>query len=127
MATGPDGDLLTIAEVARGLKVSPVTIHRWLKQGRLTAYRVGPRAVRIARSDLARLMILRNGQGASQLPGLADLGIAEPTPQQVERRCSAIARARALRAEMRERRGGAALPSSWQLIRQAREQRGTRT
>ncbi|MDP9370239.1 MAG: helix-turn-helix domain-containing protein, partial [Chloroflexota bacterium] len=48
-----DGDLLTMAEAAEALKVSQVTVARWLKQGRLPSYRLGPRAVRIRRADLA--------------------------------------------------------------------------
>ena len=51
-----DGDLLTIPEAAAALKVSPVTIARWLKQGRLPAYRMGPRAVRIRRDDLTEVL-----------------------------------------------------------------------
>ena len=51
-----DGDLLTIPEAAAALKVSPVTIARWLKQGRLQAYRMGPRAVRIRREDLTEVL-----------------------------------------------------------------------
>jgi excisionase family DNA binding protein len=49
----PDADLLTVPEAATVLKVSPVTVSRWLRQGRLPAYRLGPRAVRIRRADLA--------------------------------------------------------------------------
>ena len=52
----PAADLLTRAEAAKLLKVSPVTISRWLKQGRLPAYRLGPRAVRIRRADLEGLL-----------------------------------------------------------------------
>ena len=35
-------ELLTIAEAAKLLKVSPATLHRWLKDRRLRAYHVGP-------------------------------------------------------------------------------------
>lgn len=49
-------DLLTIPEAAEVLKVSAVTVSRYLKQGRLPAFRVGPRAVRIRRGDLDRLL-----------------------------------------------------------------------
>lgn len=48
-----DGDdLLTIAEAAEILKVSTVTVSRWRRQGRLPTLKIGPRAVRIRRSDL---------------------------------------------------------------------------
>jgi excisionase family DNA binding protein len=49
-----DLDLLTLGEAAKLLKVSVVTLRRWIKQGRLPAYHVGPRKVRIKRSDLTK-------------------------------------------------------------------------
>lgn len=49
-------DFLTVPETAELLKVSSVTVSRWLKQGRLPAYRVGPRAVRIRRIDVQELL-----------------------------------------------------------------------
>ncbi|CAA9580482.1 MAG: hypothetical protein AVDCRST_MAG49-4711 [uncultured Thermomicrobiales bacterium] len=52
-----DSDLLTIPEAAEVLKVSAVTVSRYLKQGRLPAFRVGPRAVRIRRADLDRVLL----------------------------------------------------------------------
>jgi excisionase family DNA binding protein len=130
MAIGQDAELLTIAEAAQALKVSKVTIHRWLKQGRLTAYRVGPRAVRIGRSELSRLLTPRKGKEVSPMPEIlrppADVVVSPPSQEQIERRLAAISQAKELRAQMRKRRGGAPLPSSWQLIRQAREERARR-
>lgn len=54
---------------------------------------------------------------------LAGLTVSALTEQQIERRRAAIAQAKALRAEMIKRRGGATLSCSWRLIRQAREAR----
>src|SRR3989304_2296808 len=56
MVMRPEDGLLTIADAARLLKVSVVTVKRWLKQGRLHAYRVGPRSIRIKREDLNALV-----------------------------------------------------------------------
>ena len=56
MSVDQADDLLTVKEVASLLKVSPVTIKRYLKQGYLPAYHVGPRAIRIRREDLRRLL-----------------------------------------------------------------------
>ena len=130
MAVGEDNELLTIAEAAKTLKVSTVTIHRWLKQGRLTAYRVGPRAIRIDRAELSRLLTPRNEKEVSPrheaLRAPTDLTITQPTPEQIERRRTAIREAQALRQEMLARRGGTPLPPSWQLIRQARDERDKR-
>ncbi|HZR99840.1 MAG TPA: helix-turn-helix domain-containing protein [Chloroflexota bacterium] len=129
MAIGQAGDLLTVAEAATVLKVSPITIHRWLKQGRLTAYRVGPRAVRISRSELTRLLTPHHAAEASPMPEIgraADVPVSPPSQTQIDRRLAAIAQAKELRAQMRARRGGAPLASSWQLIRQARDRRASR-
>lgn len=47
-------DLLTVEESAETLKVSQVTIRRYIADGRLAAVRVG-RGVRVRRNDLERL------------------------------------------------------------------------
>src|SRR3954470_21351879 len=130
MAISEAADLLTVAEAAKALKVSPITVHRWLKQGRLTAYRVGPRAIRISRSELTRILVPHdNAKPVSPLPETlspaADLQVTPPSPEQLDRRRAAIVQAKALRAQMRARRGGAPLASSWPLIREARRGRAS--
>jgi excisionase family DNA binding protein len=47
--------MLTLRESADLLNISKDTLRRWIKSGELPAYRVGPRAIRIRRSDLTRL------------------------------------------------------------------------
>jgi excisionase family DNA binding protein len=47
-------DLLTVRETADLLRVSPVTVRRYIASRRLPAFRVG-RAVRIPREDVERL------------------------------------------------------------------------
>jgi excisionase family DNA binding protein len=127
---GQDAELLTIAEAAKALKVSTVTIHRWLKQGRLMAYRAGPRAVRIRRADLTRLLSPRDGKEVSPVTTIlrtpTDVVVSPPSQEQIERRMVAMAQAKDLRAAIRKRRDGSPLPSSWQLIREAREERARR-
>ena len=56
MSVDQADDLLTPKEAAAFLKVSTVTIKRYLKQGRLPAYHIGPRAIRIRRQDLQRVL-----------------------------------------------------------------------
>jgi excisionase family DNA binding protein len=130
MAVQQDTDLLTIAEAAELLKVSRVTIQRWLKQGRLPAYRVGPRAVRIKRTDALNFLTPHNGATESMplepLPTPAALQVTPLTPEEIERRRVAIIEAKALRAEMLKQRGGVPFPSSWRLIRRARDERSKR-
>jgi excisionase family DNA binding protein len=127
-------DLLTIAETARLLKVSVVTIKRWLRQGHLTAYRIGPRALRVRRSDLEALLSptgqerARNGKEAEEDSAGTHQGAAvrrlseEAARQQLE----ALKDSEGLLERMRIRRNGTPLPSSWRLIHQAREERARR-
>src|SRR5712691_8866958 len=87
-------ELFTVAEAAKLLKVSTTTLHRWLKQGRLHAYRVGPRAVRVHP--------LTEAEAAAALVALKD--------------------AQALTAAIQHQRRQP-LSASWPLIRHAREER----
>lgn len=45
----------TISQTAEFFGVDEKTIRRWIAQGRLTAYRVGPRLIRIDRESIAKL------------------------------------------------------------------------
>lgn len=47
----PDPEL-SIAQAAELKAVSPLTIRRWISQGRLRAYRYSPRVIRIKLADL---------------------------------------------------------------------------
>lgn len=143
MATTLESDLLTVAEAAALLKVSRVTISRWLKQGRLPAYRVGPRAVRIRRADLAGLVRPVSGPEGSRPEGDQPVPEAVPAwdwasipvdheliaslrPMTEERRQAlreAIERLDELNARMLKRRGGRPFPDSAVEIREAREER----
>ena len=136
-STTSDPDLLTTAEAAKLLKVSPVTILRWLKQGRLPAYRLGPRAVRIRRADVQAL--LRPAFGSHVAPESVPTAAYEHDPSVIdhelvaslkplteEEKAEALAAMRAareLQQRILTRRGGRPLPPSWPLIRQAREER----
>lgn len=127
-------ELLTLAETAQLLKVSVVTLKRWLRQGHLTAYRVGPRALRIRRTDLDALLSpagqerARNGQedptDSTEAPDGAALRPLreEEARQQLE----VLRESEGLIERMRIRRNGTPLPASWRLIHQAREERARR-
>lgn len=130
MSTIKDFDLLTVAEAAAILKVSRVTIHRWLKEGRLPACHVGPKAVRIRRSDLTNVMTPVHG-----LPGDAAAPVkdVQATPMQTtirplteeekRRGLEALEASRKLGERMRARRGGQPFEETWPIIREAREER----
>src|SRR6266581_3385304 len=49
-------EFVSVAEAARRLRVSPSTVWRWIEADKLTAYRVGPKTIRIRRDDLEALI-----------------------------------------------------------------------
>lgn len=133
-----DSDLLTIPEAAAVLKVSPVTISRWLKQGRLTAYRMGPRAVRIRRDDLTEVL-KPSGHAEAAMPaesdadaghdsasGNDDVRAALTAPaMSAGERLAAVREAEGLRERVLARRKGVQLPSL--EPERAKEKRGKRS
>ena len=135
-----DGDLLTIPEAAAALKVSPVTIARWLKQGRLPAYRMGPRAVRIRRDDLAEVLKPSGHAESSDLAtasGDAEAGAhhgngavhelpdTATTSLSVTERLDALREAEDLRDRILTRRKGVQLPAI--EAERGKEKRGKRS
>lgn len=127
MTTSHNPDLLTIAEAAGLLKVSTVTLHRWIKQGRLPAYHVGPKAIRIRRADLATVIAPAHEGRTLPLSGRQatpiQTDIRPLTVEEKQRGWEALRQSEALIARMRARRGGRPAAESWPLIREARERR----
>jgi excisionase family DNA binding protein len=126
MVANVDPDLITVAEAARLLRVSAVTVQRWLRQGRLPAYHVGPSAVRIRRADLAQVITPLTRAAPPAAP--PDVGTDEgPIPpvddETLARRRAALAAAAELRAAILARRGGVPFDETWPMIRAAREER----
>jgi excisionase family DNA binding protein len=126
-------DLVTIADAARLLKVSTVTLHRWLKQGRLPAYHVGPRAVRIRRRDLDALLTPRARKevsGVTEAQPTSAIAmrstVSALTDEEIRRGWEAFHASEALLEEQRARRGGVPFEESWPLIREEREERERR-
>ncbi len=136
LSSDPETDLLTKAEAAKLLKVSPVTISRWLKQGRLPAYRLGPRAIRIRRADLDALLDPVVAEEEIPIPPSRPYrhdpsvinhelvaALRPLTDEEIERGLAAMEAGTELQDRILARRGGRPLPPSWPLIRQAREER----
>jgi excisionase family DNA binding protein len=119
-----DLDLLTLGEAAKLLKVSIVTLRRWIKQGRLPAYHVGPRKLRIKRSDLTKAFTPTYQEEVSAVP--ERITIRPLTDQEVSQGLEALKESEALIEQLRERRKGQPLAPSWPLIRQEREARSQR-
>jgi excisionase family DNA binding protein len=119
-----DLDLLTLGEAATLLKVSVVTLRRWIKQGRLPAYHVGPRKVRIKRSDLTRAFTPTYHEEVSAMP--ERIPVRPLTDAEVRAGLEALKESAALIERLRERRKGQPLAPSWPVIRQEREARSKR-
>ena len=139
-------DLLTTDEVAALLRVTPAGVDRWIAAGLLpvAAPAAGGRPFRLRRADLDLLF------RPEVLDRMADEDVPIPPPRPwvhdpstvdhgrvAEREASrkqltdterqealaALEAARQLRERIRAGNGGKPLPSSWPLIRQAREER----
>lgn len=52
-------DFVTAASVAAELGVSAETVRRWIRQGRIAAFRVGPRRLRIDPASIAGMVTPR--------------------------------------------------------------------
>lgn len=85
MASERAEELLTVQEAATRLKVSAVTVKRYLKQGRLRAYRVGPRAIRIRRDDVEYLP-QPSRPAASAVSATRGLPLEPPSEDELTRR-----------------------------------------
>ena len=57
---------LTIQQAAEAKNLSTKTIRRYISSGRLTAYRVGPRAIRVDRESLLALETLIGCDGTAK-------------------------------------------------------------
>ncbi len=55
-------EYLTTIEVMQELKVTYTTVWRWIKAGKLTAYRVGG-VLRVKREDLEKFLTKRSSKG----------------------------------------------------------------
>jgi excisionase family DNA binding protein len=62
-----DLDLLTVAELEKMLRVNRASIEGFLASGALPHYRLGPKTIRVARSDLEEFLAER--RLTSALPG----------------------------------------------------------
>src|SRR3990170_984096 len=51
-----ESEYYTVPEASSILNVSTSTVWRWIKTGRLTAYRVGPKNIRIRKADLGAVV-----------------------------------------------------------------------
>jgi len=101
-------EYLTVADVARRLRLHEMTIRRHISEGRLRAIRVG-RSIRVKEEDLERFL-----EPMEEEPAAAEL-LASPSNEELERRREVVRRV----FENRERRVISPLTTA-QLVREAR-------
>jgi excisionase family DNA binding protein len=119
-----DWDFVTPTEAATLLKVSVVTLRRWIKQGRIPAYHLGPRKVRINRRDLTKAFTPAHQE---EVNAVSERIIARPlTDAEVRQGLDALHESEAFLQKLRERRKGRPLSPDWPLIRKEREARSKR-
>ena len=124
MVATTESEWLTTAEAAKTLKVSPLTVSRWIKQGRLPASRVGPRAVRIRREDLTRVMTpIVEPVGTMAEATSTGMSADSPISEELKaRRLAALEGMRINSDAILARRGGVPFESSADLIREGRDE-----
>jgi len=111
-------ELLSVAEAAALLRVAPSTVRRWVRSGALPGYRVGRQRVALRRDDVAGMVTPTRG-GPEGRTGVAP-GVAERRRRMHE----AVEAARRLQQELLAARGGVPFSPSWELIGEARDERG---
>lgn len=121
-------DYVRVAEAAKRLRVSQPTIWRWIKAGRLPAYRVGPKTIRIKVADLANVVqLVGPRREVSPVPsataGHAAIEISPMTEEERRRGVAALKEIDDLQERMAAERGGQPFPSSVKLIHKMREER----
>jgi excisionase family DNA binding protein len=123
------GSFLSVAEAARRLRVSHSTLWRWIGAGRLPAYRIGPKTLRIKEEDLAGVVQPAGARRKEVTPVhqpssiRTTLEISPLTDEERRSGLEVLEQIDALQAKMLAERGGQPFPSSIDLIRQMREER----
>ena len=117
-------EYVTVKEAATLLRVAPSTIRRWIREGDVSAYRLGQRRIGLRRRDLDVLItpVRAERSGTSTVSGEEDKP-RRLTPEEKERGLAAMARLKALSDEILAERGGKPFSPSWELLNEARDER----
>ena len=97
MSKGSNSQFYTVPEAARVLDVSPVTIWRWIEAGKLPAFRVGPRNIRVRRDELEAMIRPARAKGMAVESEKVQIGPA--TEEELARRKALVARILSKRKE----------------------------
>jgi excisionase family DNA binding protein len=123
---------VTVTEAAKRLQVSHPTVWRWIRSGKLAAYRVGPKTIRVKEADLAALIqpVAPSRTGENTMRGsLSTNTSVDTTPltdEERQRGLAALAKLDDFQERLLAARGGQPFPSSVDVIQQMREERSER-
>ena len=122
-------EFYSVAQAAAILGVGHSTVWRWIASGKLPAYRVGPKNIRIKKRDLDNVIqpARPNGRATRRpvdtMPVYTTLDVPPLTEEERQRGLEALKRIDALQEKVLADRGGEPFPSSVELIREMREER----
>ena len=123
-------DLLTIAETAKLLKVTPTTVRRYISAGQLPAFKVG-RGVRIRKEAIENFLtpVTPTCPGATAqeeggpMRAIERTSVPLLTSEEQRQVLAAIEQGKRERAELAARYRELPVPSSVELLEEARAQR----
>ncbi|MGH2344539.1 MAG: helix-turn-helix domain-containing protein [Chloroflexota bacterium] len=119
MASLLDEESLSVAEAAARLKVNKSTVWRWIDSGRLPAYRIGERRVRLKKADVEGLITPARVIDLEE----RDTAICRLTKEEQSEALAAVEQARTVQATLLARRGGERFSPSWELLEEIRSLR----
>ncbi len=117
-------EFLTVTEAATLLRVAPSTVRRWIRQGDIPAYRLGPRRVGLKREDLS-VVIAPVGKDSEEVHSATDIERIKHrklTLEEKQRGLEAMERLQRTVQAISARQGGP-FPSSLAIIHEMREER----
>lgn len=123
MATTQTEELLTLSKAAALLKVSPLTLQRWIREGRLTSCRVSQRAERVRRSDVEQIVAARRLAMPEPRSVTSAAELPPRSEKETQRLRELVQEAREARESMAARNGGKPLAESWPIINEERDKR----
>ena len=118
-------DYVTVTEAATLLRVAPSTVRRWIREGDVSAYRLGQRRIGLRRGDLVALITPVRAQAKEPATLTRDEHPEKRrlTPEQRQRGLAALERMTALSDEIMAERGGQPFSPSSELLNEARDER----
>jgi excisionase family DNA binding protein len=116
-------DLLSVAETAELLRVSPSTVWRWINDARLPSFKIGEKRVRVRRKDALKLVVAKDHRDETAADDIRKYITPNLYADPDWRR--AVEAARVFREKLLAENGGRLFSDSTDDINEAREERTT--